>query len=79
MKTTPFLLLAIASCGLTSCGKIDETMQILEENRQAVQMSTYVIQENIRAIEEANQGIAENRRQLEEINNTLRKAHEASS
>jgi methyl-accepting chemotaxis protein len=65
---------AVATClSLSSCG-IQETFRAMEENRQAIEMSTNAINENIQAIQEANRGIAENRRQLEEINKALQKA-----
>lgn len=63
----------VAVCLLSSCG-MQETFRAMEENRQAIEMSTWVINENARAIQEANKGIAENRRQLEEITKTLEKA-----
>lgn len=58
---------------LSSCSKVYETMDALEYNRQAIDMSTQVISENAQAIERANQSIEENRRQLEQINKTLQK------
>ena len=65
-----FLLLA-AGVSVTGCAGINETMQVMECNKQAVNMSTCAIMENTHAIEEANQKIEENRRQLEAINQAL--------
>ena len=76
MKVQP-ILLAVGALGLCSCGQINESMQALECNRQAVDMSTQVICENIQAIQQANQSIEANRRQLDEINSTLKKASES--
>ena len=71
------MLILIPVLGLaTGCSMINETLSALENNRQAVEMSTQAINENIAAIQEANRGIAENRRQLEAINATLKKAGE---
>src|SRR5687768_12555129 len=61
---------------VSGCSKINETFQTLEENRQAVDMSTYAIQENIQAIHEANISIDRNRRQVEETTKALKKAGE---
>lgn len=72
MRDVPLILAAVMS--LTGCGKIQETMDTLETNRQAVEMSTQVINENSAAIESANRSIQENRRQLDQINQTLKKA-----
>lgn len=74
MKYSIFIKAALASLSLCSCGSIQETFRAMEENRQAIEMSTNAINENVQAIQEANRGIAENRRQLEEINKTLQKA-----
>lgn len=66
------LLLALpvlAGC-LTSC----DTIKVLQENKRAVECSTYAICENIRAIEEANAAIEENRTQLQAINESLKSA-----
>jgi predicted ribosome quality control (RQC) complex YloA/Tae2 family protein len=76
MKRQLFII-AAAGVGLSSCAKIHESMQALEDNRQAIDISTQVIYENAQAIEEANRSIAENRRQLEEINKALKKASES--
>lgn len=70
------LISLVLGITLTSCG-IRETFDALENNRQAVDTSTYMIQQNIQAIEQANESIRENRRQLEEINKTLKKAGES--
>lgn len=65
------LLIPICGLSLVSCGKINETFEALECNRQAVEMSSCAIYENIQAIEEANRSIEENKRQLDAINTTL--------
>lgn len=66
-------MLLIPICGLAfaGCGKINETFDALECNRQAVEMSSCAIYENIQAIEEANRSIEENKHQLDAINKTL--------
>lgn len=68
------LLIPLMGISLSSCNTINESMRALEENRQAVELSTWAIQENIQAIDDANRSIEENRRQLDEINKTLQKA-----
>ncbi|MCB1113535.1 MAG: hypothetical protein KDK62_02140 [Chlamydiia bacterium] len=70
MKKT-ILILPIIGAVFSGCG-VQETMQNLECNKQAVQRSTCAIEQNIQAIEEANRKIDENRRQLEEINRVLK-------
>ena len=62
---------------LSGCGKITETMNALEYNRQEIDVSTEQILKNAQAIEEANNAIEENRRQLEKINEALKKANES--
>jgi hypothetical protein len=69
-------LCLIPLLSLTSCGTINETMQAMEANKQAIDMSTNAIEENRQAISEANRSIEENRRQLEAINKTLKKVGE---
>jgi methyl-accepting chemotaxis protein len=72
-------LLFVSTIGITlsSCTMINETINALEYNRQAVEDSTRAIEENRQAIEQANRGIEENRRQLDAINSTLKKANES--
>lgn len=66
------LFLAVPALGLLLSGcVIDESISLMEQNRQAIECSTQAICENVRAIEEANAKIEENRRQLERINQTL--------
>lgn len=72
----PLLISVLFATIFTGCG-IRETFDALENNRQAVDTSTYAIQQNIQAIEQANESIRENRRQLEEINKTLKKVGES--
>lgn len=74
MKRQLFMI-AVFGIGMSSCSKINETMDALEYNRQAIDMSTQAINENAQAIAEANRSIAENRRQIEEINKSLKKAN----
>jgi len=69
-------LIALASTCLVGCAKINQSMQALECNRQAIDNSTQVICENIQAIQQANMSIAENKRQLDAINITLKQASE---
>lgn len=69
-----FLILPLAVLTFTSCGKINETMDALESNRQAIDASTCTINENIAAIENANRGIEANTKALAEINKSLEKA-----
>lgn len=73
MKKMLFLIPMMGLC-LSSCNMISDTISSLENNRQAVDMSTWAIEENIQAIQQANQGIEENRRQLQAINQVLKKA-----
>ena len=76
MRSHLFVLIALG-CSLSSCSKIYETMDTLENNRMAVDVSTQTIMENTRAIEDSNRTIEENRRQLEKINAALKKAGES--
>lgn len=76
MKKFMYLLPAIVIF-LPSCNTINQTMDALEQNRQAVEMSTQAINENVEAVEAANRSIEENRRQLDAINATLKKAGES--
>jgi hypothetical protein len=69
------LLFPLLGMALSSCG-IQDTMNSMEWNRQAIDRSTAAIQANRQAIEEANRSIAENQRQLDQINQTLKKASE---
>ena len=71
------LLIPLISISLSSCNTINETMNAMQRNREAIDTSTCVIMENSQAIEEANKGIEENRRQLDAINKTLKKASES--
>ncbi len=71
------LLIPLMGISLTSCGGINDSMRALEENRQAIDMSTAAIEENRLAVEAANRSIAENKRQLDSINKALQKAGES--
>jgi methyl-accepting chemotaxis protein len=71
------LFLPLVTVALQGCSTINETLDALQRNREAIDRSTQVIDENREAIEAANRGIDENRRQLEEINKTLKKAGES--
>jgi methyl-accepting chemotaxis protein len=77
MKKRAFFYLPVIGLLLGSCGAINQTMQALEENRQAVEQSTAAIEENKQAIQDANRFIAENRQEIEAINRTLKKASES--
>lgn len=69
----PCLILGVMASG---CGMLNETFRAMEDNRQAIDMSTMAICENAQAVEEASRSIEENRRQLDAINATLKKAQE---
>jgi methyl-accepting chemotaxis protein len=60
---------------LSSCNMVNETISAMQNNRDAIEMSTQAIQENAQAVEEANRAIQENKRQLDAINETLKKAN----
>lgn len=66
------LVLPVTGLFLTGCSTIQRTMQAMECNSQAIEMSTQSIWENKQAIEDANNAIDENRRQLERINQELK-------
>jgi hypothetical protein len=66
-------ILPVLGIALSGCG-VNETFRALEDNRAAVEYSTYVISENAEAVEQANYAIENNRRHLEAINATLEKA-----
>lgn len=72
MKSLVYLIILV---GLTStgCSKINETMDALAFNRQAIEWSTEAINENAQAIQQANRSIEENKRQLDAINQSLKK------
>lgn len=60
----------------TSCGnKLQETMDAIDANNEAIRMSTYAVHENAQAIHEATIAIEENRRQINSVNQTLKQAH----
>lgn len=67
-------LLPLLGAALTGCGMINQTMWALQNNHDAIEMSTYAIQENAQAVQEANRAIEENRKYLDEINQALKKA-----
>lgn len=68
------LFLAVAGAMTLSSCMINDTIQSLQANRDAIDMSTQAIYENIQAIESANRNIEENRRQIESLNAELRQA-----
>lgn len=68
------ILLPLAALSLSGCGKINETMDALSSNKEAIDASTATIYENIAAIQNANKGIEENTKALNEINKSLEKA-----
>lgn len=76
MKSQLFVI-CLVGVSFSSCTLINTTMNTLECNRQAIDVSTQTINENTRAIEEANSSIENNRRQLIKINETLKKASES--
>lgn len=68
------LFLSCIALSLSGCTMIQESMDGLECNRQAIDASTQAINENTDAIEAANRKIVENRRQLDEVNKIIEKA-----
>lgn len=72
------LLVPLVGVILSGCRMVDETIDALENNREAVDMSTCAIEENIQAIEDANQRIEANRQQLDALNQTLEKIGKSS-
>ncbi len=74
----PFLFfIPLLGVALSSCSMVNESMQALQNNRDAIDMSTCAIDANTQAIEEANRGIEVNRQKLEQINNTLKKVEKS--
>jgi starvation-inducible outer membrane lipoprotein len=73
MKKLMFFI-PVFGLALSGCSTINATMRGLEENQQAIDMSTDSINANTQAVENANRDIAENRRKLEAINQTLKNA-----
>lgn len=72
-----FIIYPLLGLLLTGCGTINRTIDNLERNQQAIDMSTAAIEENTQAVDAANQRIDENRRQLEAINDALKKASQS--
>lgn len=62
----------ILACILSSC-MVQDTLNAMAANQNAINMSTDAINENVQAVECANRAIEENIRQLEAINKALKK------
>jgi len=71
------LLLPMVGLSLTSCSMVNQTMNSLECNQQAVDASTQAINQNAYAIEMANRNIEDNIRQLNAMNETLNKVRQS--
>lgn len=61
----PTLLTIVTSCGAVQM--LDDTTDAINQNREAVEMSTQVIYQNANTIQGSNRAIDENRRRLEEL------------
>lgn len=73
MEKNWFLILFLGiTC--TSCSKIQDTMNAIEANNQAINRSSWTIHENAEAIDEATRAILENRQEVEAANRALKHA-----
>lgn len=72
MKKSLFLFPFIGMA-LSGCSMLDDAINGLEYNRNAIQNSTQAINANADAIEQTNRTIDENRRQIEATNQVLEK------
>jgi len=72
MKKSLFLF-PLVGMALTSCSMLDDAINGLEYNRNAVENSTRAINANADAIDQTNRTIDENRRQIEATNQVLEK------
>lgn len=71
------IMVPLLACVLSSC-MVQDTLNAMAANQNAIIMSTDAINENIQAVECANRAIEENIRQIQMINESLKKVEKGA-